>query len=157
MATAEGSDLKIVQLDPSFDSLGRVLELLSKVEPFSQHKLADATRAVGEQISRGAHVAAVDRDAGLVGYAGWVRTSRSYAELWVEGKGPLRVVEQGSDAAALTIVVAGNHQATVGLIRAARGLNPGIRVYFMRGYETGTRQARKVSVLNRVEAPEVET
>jgi hypothetical protein len=146
----DATGLTIGRLATSFESLGRVLDLLSEVEPFASYELKPATRAIREQLAQGTHVAASDDSHELVGYAGWVHTSRSSAELWIEDKGRLTPVPPPTDAVALTIVVSRTPAATTKLIRAARELNPALRVYFKRGYEGTLRMPKKKTVLNSI-------
>jgi len=136
-------------MEASFDSLGRILDLLSQAAPFDQYPLVQIARVVRDQLRFGANVAVKNEQDALIGYAGWIHTSLAAGQLWVEDKGPLKVLAPGAhDAVALTIVLSREASATAALIRGARNLNPGVRVYFKRGYDNVLRMPKKISVLN---------
>jgi hypothetical protein len=147
--TFEQAPPKIVHLSGSYEAFGMVMDYLSRSELYTGFELGNLSKAIRRQLRLGHHVAAVLGDQ-MVGYAGWLITSREIAEAWKEGKGVLKTDPNGkADAAALTIVAVTDPRATPGLIRRARQLNPGTRVYFKREYQDAAlRGARKASVLN---------
>jgi hypothetical protein len=147
--TLEDVRPKIVHLSGSYEAFGMVMDYLSRSEPYTGFELGNLSKAIRRQLRLGHHLAAMLGDQ-MVGYAGWLITSKEIAEAWREGKGLLKADPNGRrDAAALTIVAVTDTRATPGLIRRARQLNPGIRVYFKREYqEVALRGARKASVLN---------
>ena len=149
MTNADENRPEALPLEASFDALGRILDLLSQADPFGQYPLAQITRVVRDQLRFGANVAVKNQQDVLIGYAGWIHTSKAAGQLWVEDKGSLKVLAPGThDAVALTIVLSREAAATTALIRAARNLNPGARVYFRRGYDNVLRTPKKISVLN---------
>ena len=141
----------ITRLEPSFESLGRILTFISQVEPFSAYGLGTTVRAIQDQLVSGEHAAAMAPNGEMVGYAGWVITSSLIAQLWIADKAALRPVERPGDAAALTIVVSRTRESTTRLIRAAREFNPGVPVFFKRGYEGALKPSKKAAVFNRTE------
>jgi hypothetical protein len=143
-----GDAVKIVQLGGSFEAFGVIVDYLSRIQPFSRYDIGNFAMAVRQQLRNGHHLAAM-RGMTVVGYAGWLLTSRAIAEEWLQSEGILRPVERHkADAAALTVVTTKERQVLLRLIRGARKLNPGIRVYFKRQYAQGSRGARKASVGN---------
>lgn len=131
----------------NFESFGAVVDFLSRRAPFTTNRVGPFIRAIRRQILKGEHVAAFDGEM-LVGYAGWLPTTRAVAEAWLEDGGELRPADRDADAVALTIVAVDDPGLTLGLMRAAREINPGLRVFFKRSYADGSRAARKSQVLN---------
>jgi cytochrome P450 len=131
----------------TLESFGVAVDFLSRFEPFASTGLGVFARAVRRQILNQEHVIAFDGE-NIVGYAGWLPTSTADAEAWVKDGGELRPVERGADAAALTTVAVSDPKVTLGLMRAARERNPGIRVVFKRSYTDETRKPRKAAVQN---------
>jgi hypothetical protein len=140
--------LEIRSLGPSFDAMGRVLDLLSRHPPFAQYRLDRIGAAIRRQLASGSNVAAMERDGKLVGYAGWANALPASAQLWIEDRGPLEIVDQPMGAVALTIVASARTGAVALMIRRARALNPGVEVYFKRSYITGSKPPRKASLAN---------
>lgn len=145
-APAEDAPFRVEQLPATYDAFGMVLELLSRHAPFSDFKLAEIGDTIRAQLKSGRHVAALTPENELVGFAGWAYTLQAIAELWVEGRGPLKIIEKDYDAVALTVVVSASPSATRAMMRQSRALNPGMRGYFKRSYDGQMRQPRKQSV-----------
>jgi hypothetical protein len=138
----------IVQLDGSFEAFGVIVDYLSRMQPFARYDIGHFASAVRRQLRSGHHLAAM-QGRSLVGYVGWLLTSRTIAEEWLGTGGRLLSVEKSkADAAALTIVAAAERRVLMRLIRGARKLNPGTRVYFKRQYAQASRRARKAAVDN---------
>ncbi len=134
----------------TLESFGVAVDFLSGFEPFSTTNLGVFARAVRRQILRHEHVVAFDGEK-IVGYAGWLPTTVAAAEAWVKNGADLRPVDGKADAAALTTVAVTDPKVTLGLMRAARELNPGIRVFFKRSYADPERTPRKAAVQNRTD------
>jgi len=142
-------ELQIVGLANTYEAFGMVMNYLSGTLPFSHFELGQFAAIVRDQLVHGHNLAAITEANELAGYVGWIHTSRANAELWSNDMGPLRAVTDGShDAAALTVVAATDQRATLRLIRGARTLHQGMRVFFKRGYDGSVRAPRKASVLN---------
>jgi hypothetical protein len=138
---------QLTTLPNSFETLGLVIDFLSKLEPFSGHSLGPLCAAIRVQL-RHKHNFAVIENRKLRGYLGWLPTSIETAEKWLESDAILIPILDGeTDAAALTIVAAADHAATRLLIRAARNHAPGKRIYFKREDSSGI-GSRKSTVLN---------
>jgi hypothetical protein len=142
---AQGSDLKVVQLNPTYEGFGMVMDYLSRRLPFAGFEAGLLTDAIHQQLKYGHHLVALRGDR-VTGYAGWLLTSSEIAEAWVEDRGRL-VRKEGNEAtaAALTIVASEDRAAVAKLIRGARRLNPGKRAYFKRS-ASDVKPARKRSV-----------
>jgi len=141
--------LEIIQMNPSYEAFGMTLDFLSRSLPFGKFELAHISELIRDQLRLSHHLAALNSGREMVGYAGWIHTSAPAAEIWMRDMGPLRSVQSGShDAAALTVVSVADTRATLRLMRGARNLNPGIRVFFKRTYDETLRAAKKSSVLN---------
>lgn len=139
---------KFQALPANLESFGAAVDFLSRFEPFSTTQLGSFVRAVRRQILKREHVVALDGEK-IVGYAGWLPTTEAAAVAWVTNGGDLRPADREADAAALTTVAVGNPKVTLGLMRACRELNPGLRIFFRRSYGASSKATRKASVLNR--------
>ena len=144
-----GKDFRIEVLGGSYDAFGMVLDLLSRHPPFADSPLEHLAKTVRKQLRLGRNVAALSPQDDLVAYAGWVPALRASAELWVEGRGPLEILEQGSDALAMTIVVSTQPTVTTAMLRRARELNPDMHWYFKRAYGDQLRGSRKQALFDR--------
>ena len=142
-------EYRIAVLDRSYPALGMVLDLLSRHPPFSDSRLDQIVKTIGKQLKAGRNVAAVSPQNALVAYVGWVPTLRASAELWIEDRGPLRVLDQPSDAVAITVVVSESPSITKALIRRAREMSPNMHWYFKRSYGGQFRASRKQALFNR--------
>lgn len=146
-AGGTGAGFQITQMTGSFEAFGVTMDYLSRIEPFASYDLGNFSGAVRRQLTTGHHVAAL---AGLrlVGYCGWMAASGVVAEAWVRDAGLLVPADEPADAVALTTVAADDRRILAALIRRARDLNPGIRVFFKREYADRPRRGRKASVEN---------
>lgn len=140
--------IKIVQLNSSFDAFGAVMHFLSGISPFRSFELGLLSQVIRTQLHYGQHLAALNGE-NIIGYAGWLRTTSQEAANWVEGRSILTARFDGNaDAAALTVFAVSQPTVTRRLIRGARALNPGAKVFFKRSPESSARRARKATVLN---------
>jgi len=142
-------ELRLVALDASYRTIGMVLDLLSRHPPFSDTRLEQIARTIRKQLGAGRNVAALSPQNEIVAYAGWVPTLRASAELWVEDRGPLKVLDEPADALAMTIVVSESASITKALMRRAREMNPDMHWYFKRSYGGQFRAPRKQGVVDR--------
>jgi hypothetical protein len=125
-------------------SLGLVCDFVSRFPPFDGFEFRQMTLALRYQLATGSHLVA-GLDDRIVGYLGWIRTTRLIAEAWVAEDGPLTAAEEAVDAAAPTILVTEHARYALPLIRRAKTLNPGLSVYWKRQFPDG-RAANKRSV-----------
>ncbi len=144
---------EFVTLPPTLESFGVAIDFLSRFAPFSTTPLGPFARAVRRQILRGEHVVAWNGDE-LLGYAGWLPTTKGAAEAWLDGGGALLAADANADAVALTTVAVDDPKLVLGLIRASRDLNQGLRVFFKRSYAEEDKPARKSAVHNAASAPQ---
>lgn len=138
---------RIVTLPGSLEALGLVLSELAQRPPFSAMNLKFAHEAIRYQLRYGCNGAALDEQGRLISYVGWARTVQAQAELWLQGKTHLKVVARDFDAIVCTVVLSKDAALTRTLIRRARRLNSGKRVYFKRTYAVSARPERKNSVI----------
>lgn len=143
-ATSPGVEIR--QLPRSFESLGRLVHLLAGIQPFSHYDLGNLVRALEHQLHARCHLAALSGGS-IVGYLGWMETTRAIAAAWVEGNGPLRPAEN-ADAVALTIVVSPDPRTLAVMMRHSRNLTKGRRAFYKREYVGALKPARKSSVAN---------
>lgn len=142
------SAIKFKTMPASLESFGAAVDFLFRREPFVSDEVGPFIRAVRRQILHREYIMCFTGDT-LVGYAGWLPTTRAAADAWLENADDLRPADHGADAVALTIVAVDDPKVTLGLMRAARELNPGLRVFFKRSYADTTRGSRKSAVMNR--------
>lgn len=131
----------------TLESFGVAVDFLSRFEPFARDPVGPFVRAVRRQILRQQHLFAFDGEK-IVGYAGWLPTTMRAAEAWLDDSGELLPADENPEAVALTIVAVDDPSATLGLMREARRINPGLRVFFKRNYSDAKRTARKSAVQN---------
>lgn len=138
----------ILQLHGSFEAFGVVFDYLSRIEPFSRFEVGHFSAIIRHQLKNGHHLVAM-RGQTVVGYAGWLLTTTDIGDLWQQNLGRLDpVADDVSNAAALTVVTSRDRKVIARLIRGARTLNPGKRVYFKRQYDSDGQSVRKASVKN---------
>ena len=125
-----------------------VIDFLSRTETFNSFALDALTAAVRRQLANGYNLAAIS-DNEIIGYIGWLFTTKEQAEDWMEGRGLLKPCDkEHATAAALTIIASTDRSATTRLIRGARATHKDIQVYFKRGYDTSLKLSRKSHVLS---------
>lgn len=138
----------ILQLHGSFEAFGVVFDYLSRTDPFTRFEVGHFAAIIRQQLKRGYHLVAMEGQT-IVGYVGWLLTTKDIGDLWQRDLGKLKpVTEEKCDAAALTVVSSSDRAVLLRLIRGARTLNPGKRVYFKRQYDDERKGTRKASVKN---------
>lgn len=138
----------VVCLAASYEAFGMVMDFLAESDVFANFELGTLAGVVRRQLRDGNNLAGVC-DNQIVGYAGWLHTNESTGEEWMENRAILRPLQAAdTDAAALTVVAVSDPKVTPRLIRGARELNKGKRVFFKRGYDGVVRPGRKSNVLN---------
>lgn len=125
-----------------------VIDFLAESDVFSNFEIGTLSGVIRRQLKDGNNLAAIC-DNQIVGYAGWLHTNENTGEEWMENRAILRPLPAAeADAAALTVVAVSDPKATPRLMRGARELNKGKRVFFKRGYDGVVKQGRKNNVLN---------
>jgi len=147
----DSNEYRIEVLSGSFEAFGMVLDLLSRHPPFSDWPLSRLSRSIRLQLRQQRQLGALSTANELIAYAGWTPTLQASAELWIEDRGPLKVLESGHDAMAMTIVVSTQPSVTKALMRRARELNPEMRWFFKRSYGRQLRESRKSVLFDRVQ------
>jgi hypothetical protein len=143
-----GADFRLHKFVPNAEAFGAGIDFLARVKPFSEFRVGVLTSAVRAQLRDGHHASAM-RENAIIGHCGWVLTTREIGERWVREQVPLQSAPADrADAAALTLVRADEPKVLRRLIRVARELNPGRRVFFLREYADGLKRKRQTSVLN---------
>jgi hypothetical protein len=125
-------------------SLGLVCDFVSRFPPFDRFEFRHMTVTLRHQLEAQSHLVAGFDDQ-IVGYLGWIRTTRAIAETWVTDDGALTTVADNADAVAATVLVTANPSFVLPLIRRAKTLNRGLSVYWKRQFPDG-RVAMKRSV-----------
>ncbi len=148
MSDTTDPQIQIVCLGSSYQAFGMVVDFLADSMPFGTFELSEIAPVLRTQLRAGHNLAALKGDV-MVGYAGWLLTTESIGTEWMENRAILIAMTAAeSDAAALTIFASDDRGATTRLIRGARELNTGRRVFFKRGYDGQMKPGRKSTVLN---------
>lgn len=144
----EEQETTIVCLSASYEAFGMVMDFLAESDVFANFELGTLAGVVRRQLRDGNNLAGICNNQ-IVGYAGWLHTNESTGQEWMENRAILRPLKEAeADAAALTVVAVSDPKVTVRLMRGARELNKGKRVFFKRGYDGVVRPGRKSNVLN---------
>lgn len=135
-------ELKVVNLDANYASLGVVIELLGDLAPFSQYKSKELISAVKYQLHSRVNRALVD-DETLYGYLGGLITSDEAAKMWVENGGRLVPDHEAAQKALVVTILARKKTfvervSFIKFIRLATRHYDGMPIYFMRSLEDGT-------------------
>jgi hypothetical protein len=117
-------------------SLGLLADYVSRFPPFGQFGFREMTMALRYQLETQTHLVA-GLDDRIVGYVGWIRTTRAIAENWLDGNGPLTAVPENADAIAATMLVTENAKFALQLVRGAKALNREYSVYWKRQFFDG--------------------
>ncbi len=146
MSDTDTLQINIVCLSASYKAFGMVVDFLADSMPFGTFELSEIAPVLRTQLKAGHNLAALQGSV-MVGYAGWLLTTEAVGTEWMENRAILSPMSEG-DAAALTIFASDDRGATTRLIRGARELNVGRRVFFKRGYDGQMKPGRKSTVLN---------
>jgi len=117
-------------------SLGLLCDFVSRFPPFSTFEFRQMATALRYQLDAQSHLVA-GLDDRIVGYIGWIRTTRAIAERWSTGNGPLTAMTEAVDAVAATILVTENSKYALPLVRAAKTRNRDYSVYWKRQFLDG--------------------
>jgi len=118
--------------------LGAAVVFLSNKLPFSDYDFGGFSRTLQAQIAYGHHLCGL-RERRIIGYCGWLLTTKAIGEAWIRGAGRLRPTPPGdSNAAAITVVAADERWVALHLVQAGRALvPPDWQIYFKRSYADG--------------------
>lgn len=114
-------------------SLGLICDFVSGFAPFDRYEFRHMTVTLRYQIEVQSHLVA-GLDDRIVGYLGWIRTTRAIAEGWMINESALNAVADNPDAVAATVLVTEQPKFALPLIRRAKTLNRGFSVYWKRQF-----------------------
>ena len=129
-------------------SLAGVIRLVSKYPPFRTYQFGPMTETLARQLRDGTNVVAIEQGR-LVGYVGWVKTTREGAERWMRGEGVPGPSGAEADAIVVTVLVAPDRKSILPMIRALVDLNPGLPVYRKRSFQDGRPEMKRPPILGR--------
>ncbi len=130
----------------SMEALGLVMAYLARHEPFSRFRVSSLVEAIQYQLTTRNHLCLIERER-IVGYCGWLPTDERTGAAWMQGEAKLApVIGIDADAVALTVFACDESRHTLPMIRQARTLNKGKRVFFRRDREG--RPSKRATVLN---------
>lgn len=135
------SELLITAFPDNPASLGLLCDFVSKFAPFGDFEFRQMTTALRYQLEKQTHLVAGVDDR-IVGYLGWIRTTRVIAETWLGGNGPLNAVQE-ADAIAATILVAESRDYVLPLVRKAKSINREFPVYWKRQFADGRKDMKR--------------
>ena len=128
-------------------SLGMACDFLARFPPFNDYEFGVMTKSLLYQLESGSHLVAGIEDR-IVGYVGWISTTRAIAEAWLEHDAPLLPAFEAIDALAVTILATEDTRYILPLIKQAKLRNLGHSVYWKRHFSDG-RLAGKRAVRKR--------
>ncbi len=122
----------IVTTSASFESLGAVLDYLSKKDFFRDAALGDMCNSVKHQLATGSNFTIIEKG-NIVGYFGYIFISADNGEKWIKNEEKLHPLPRDiSTAAALTAVAGDSRKLVLQGIRACRDEAPGTRIFYRR-------------------------
>jgi hypothetical protein len=123
-------------------ALGLVGEFLSRFPPFNDYEFGPMVKTLLYQLETGSHLIAGLEDR-IVGYVGWIRTTRVIAEAWLKQDAKLEPSFENIDAVAVTILAAEDPKHILPLIKHAKILNADYSVYWKRQFIDGRPAAKR--------------
>jgi hypothetical protein len=123
-------------------SLGLLCDFVSRFPPFDAFKFQEVVVALRYQLETQTHLVA-GLDDHIVGYIGWVKTTRPIAEAWMTQSGPLTAAAENADAIAATILVTENSKHALALVRSAKMVNREYSVYWKRQFSDGRASVKR--------------
>ena len=134
--------LTFTQLPPSPLSLGLAAQFVARFPPFDDFEFGMMVQTIRYQLETGNHLVA-GLDDKIVGYLGWIRTTKAIAEAWLDEDGPLHPALHNLTAVGVTVLAVEDAGTILPLIREAKRRNPGISVYWKRHAGDGTLAAKR--------------
>jgi hypothetical protein len=134
--------LSFTRLPYSPISLGLVSEFVSRFPPFNDFEFGMMVGTIKYQLETESHIVA-DLNDRVAGYLGWIKTTSTIADAWLDEDGPLNAAMQGIDAVAVTVLAVERPTYILPLIRHAKTLNPGCSVYWKRHTPEGRISAKR--------------
>ena len=130
--------------------LGMLCEFVSRFPPFNDYEFGALVQTLLYQLETGSHMIA-GRDDRIVGYLGWICTTREIAEAWIKMDAKLEHVPDKIDAVAVTVLCTEDARYILPLIKHAKTLNKGHSVYWKRHFIDG-RVSKKRTVRKKTAA-----
>lgn len=136
------SGLSFERIPSSPYALGMVCEFVSRFPPFKDYEFGVMIKTLLYQLETSSHLIA-GLDDRMVGYVGWIRTTREIAEAWLERDAKLEPAFENIDAIAVTVLATEDPQHMLPLIKQAKTLNAGYSVYWKRHFIDGRLAAKR--------------
>jgi hypothetical protein len=134
--------LTFTRLPNSPTSLGLLGEFVSRFSPFDDFEFRMMISTLMYQLETQNHVVA-GLDDRMVGYLGWIKTTREKAEAWHNQDAQLLPAFENSDAIAVTVLTVERPAYILPLIKHAKTLSPGYSVYWKRHAPDGSLMAKR--------------
>jgi hypothetical protein len=134
--------LTFTMLPNSPTSLGLLSEFVSRSAPFDDFEFRMMINSLMYQLETQNHIVA-GLDDRMVGYLGWIKTTREKAEAWHNQDAQLLPALEGSNAIAVTILTVEQPAYIFPLIKHAKTLCPGYSVYWKRHAPDGKLIAKR--------------
>jgi len=142
LETTASSKLICVTMPSSPYSLGLISEFVSRYPPFNNFEFGKIVQSLLYQLEAGTHVAA-GLDDRIVGYVGWIKTTRLIAEAWLTQNSELHATFDDPDAIAVTVLVTEKPSYILPLIKHAKAMNKDYSVYWKRHFRDGQTSAKR--------------
>jgi hypothetical protein len=123
-------------------ALGLLTDFVSRFPPFDDFEFGMMIKTLKYQLESGNHIVASIDDK-IVGYLGWIRTTKAIAEAWQNEDAPLNPAFEGPTAVAVTVLAVEKPTFILPLIRNAKMANPGYSVYWKRYAPDGRLLAKR--------------
>ncbi len=136
------SALNFTKLPWSPFSLGLSTDFVSRFAPFEDFEFGMMVKTIKYQLESGNHIVAAIDDR-IVGYLGWIRTTRAIAEAWLNEDAPLNPALEGQNAVAVTVLAVDKPAFILPLIRYAKASNSAYSVYWKRHAPDGRLVAKR--------------
>jgi hypothetical protein len=119
-----------------------VSEFVARFAPFNDYEFGVMIKTLMYQLETSSHLIAGIDDR-IVGYVGWIRTTRGIAESWFKEDAQLQPAFENVDAIAVTVLATEDPQCMLPLIKHAKTLNREYSVYWKRHFIDGRLAAKR--------------
>ena len=142
----KATDCEFRRLPPGYETLGVVLDFVTRGPPYDGFAAGLLTKALKAQIAEGHHLAVV-RNGILAAYAGWMPILAANGEDWIAGRAEFQPVSADkADAIAVSIVrIEGPGIARELLLRVREEAN-GHRAFFRKDYASKPTERRSLGL-----------
>src|SRR4051794_9132408 len=132
----ECSSLTIDQIPSSPYAFGIVCKFVSRFPPFKDYQFGSIVNHLLYQLDTSSHVIA-GLDDRIVGYVGWIPTTRELAEAWLRADNASLLSSEKTDAVVVTVLVTEDKHYILPMIKHLKMLCPNHSCYWKRHFIDG--------------------